>query len=83
MNILTHINYRIWTLWTPEYWWDSWTPEACAAKLPLFTSPIVVKGIAYRICYLAGLGTSPYSVTNGWTMDLYFAMDDWLKRQTS
>lgn len=83
MNPLIHLNYRIWNLWTPDAWWSRWTPESCAKKLPLFTSPKIMKDIVFRMCYLAGLGNIPYGAANEWTLDLWLATDEWLKKQTS
>lgn len=85
-NPLIHLNYRIWTLWTPDYHWSNWTPESCA-KIPLFTSPIILRNLIYRFSYLFGITpwaeSTHVSTHSLWEIDFGFDGREWVEKQTS
>ncbi len=87
MNPLIHINFRIWTLWTPDWWWSDWTPKSCSELIPLFTLPHTMKGIIFRACYLFGAvpwsWTTHISHNSHWEIDFGFDCKNWLDDQTS
>ncbi len=91
MNPLIHINYRIWTLWTPSWYWDNWSPESCSEKLPFFALPIIMKSIAYRMGHHTGIRAYSESIISWtgmvplseWVIDLSYNYQDWRVRQTS
>lgn len=89
MNPLIHLNYRIWTLWTPDYWWSDWSPESCARKLPLFPLPILMKDIVFRMCYHTGIQEYERNMISWigmfpideWVMDFVFNYRKWHTKQ--